>query len=273
MNEEYFDNVVLKSEYVGEAVFTETPDFAEHNTGNIQENGEQNARSEKKTALLYLLFALAALASIYVVQLFRFTAPLFANVHQGDFTTIFYYGLNVAFWIPAIALLSHFIKKTTGYRVFHRGTSELSLRRSLVIYAMVAVPIFIVSAVLGFELKVVFELGTKLNTVQVATNGVMYAHGAVKLLLAVMIIELVQEAFGKLVKLKFKYAEYIPWGGIVLALTFGLLEVLVTHHTPFIPDTFSWLYFGFDLLYGIIYVAAKKNTFVTYFTSLILFIL
>ena len=271
MNEEYSNNIVA-SEYAVDAAITEKSEIVAR-SGNGQTDSSQKERSETKTALLYLLFALIALAAIYVVQLFHFLEPLFSDVHQGNFTSMFFYVFNVAFWIPAIIALSFCIKKFTGYNVFHKGTSELSLRRSLIIYAMVAVPIFIVSAVLGFNLKVVIELGTDLSAAQVATNGVMYVHGAVKLVLAIMIIELVQEAFGKLIKLKFKYAEYIPWGGIVLALTFGFLEVIVTSHTAFIPNTFMWLYLGFDLLYGIIYVVAKKNAFVAYFTSLILFIL
>lgn len=273
MNEEIIDNTISAAPTDFEPIVENIPE--ENTDGVVSDSLVQkeapDKKSEKTTALLYLMFAFIALIAIYVVQFFHYLEPLFSDVHQGDFTSIFFYCFNIAFWIPAIAALAICIKKFTGYNVFHKGTSEIPLKRSLIIYALVAVPIFVVSAILGFELKVVFELGTKLSAAQVATNGVMYVHGAVKLVLGMMIIELVQEAFEKL--FKFKYCEWIPWGGIVLALTFGFLEVIVTSHTAFIPNTFMWLYIGFDLIYGIIYVIAKKNAFVAYFTSLILFIL
>lgn len=226
---------------------------------------------EKKLAFTYLIFAAIILAGIYIVQIFHVFNPLFDRVYYGNLTTIFYYICNVVVWIPFIVLLYKFVLKYTGLKLF-RKSAPLSLKRSLIIYVCAVVPIFIVSAVLGFELKVVVELGKKVTGMQLATNGASYAHGAVKLLLAVMFIELVQEA-GQLLY-KGKYCNRIPWGGIALAVIFGFAEVIVAYTTGTTTAfLFAWMYIAFDLLYGVIYLLSNKNFFVTYFVSLIIFIL
>ncbi len=247
-----------------------------------QENAPSNAAEEqptappptraqeKKTAFIYLLFALGALACVYIAQIFQLLSPLYHYIYYGNVTTLLISVTQAIFWIPCIVLLYWGVKKCTGYKLFRRTHQELSLKRSMIIYACAIVPIFVVSAVLGFELKVVFELGKRVTGMQLATNAVVYANGAVKLVLAVIMIELVQEAVELLYK--GKYAKQIPWGGIALALVFGFLEVIVAYGTH-AYTTFAWLYIAFDLLYGVIYVLSKKNFYVTFFVSLIIYIL
>lgn len=226
---------------------------------------------EKKRAAVYLIFAAIVLAGIYIVQIFHVFDSLFDRIYYGNLTTIFFYICNAVFWIPFIVLLYKFVYKYTGYKLF-RKSDPLPLKRSLIIYVCAVVPIFIVSAVLGFELKVVVELGKKVTGMQLATNAASYAHGAIKLILAVIFIELVQEA-GQLLY-KGKYGNRIPWGGIALALSFGFAEVIVAYATgTSTAFLFSWMYIAFDLLYGIIYLLGEKNFFVTYFVSLIIYIL
>lgn len=229
------------------------------------------APSEQKALLIkYAIFIAVTLGAMYIVQLFRLFAPLFQRVYYGNLTTMFFYILCVLFWIPCLAVLYLQIKKHTGYKVFRRARKELSLKRSLIIYACAVVPIFIVSAALGFELKVVFELGKRVTGIQLGTNGVMYAYGAVKLLLGVILIELVQECMDILYR--GKYAGKIPWGGIFYAVIVGLIDVIVAYATG-AQVLFAWLYVAFHLLYGVIYLLSEKNFYVTYFVSLIIYIL
>ncbi len=225
---------------------------------------------QKRLAIKYIIFAAIALAGMYFVQIFHVFAPLFDKIYYGNLTTIFFYACNVIFWIPFIVVLYKQIKKHTGYKVFRRNREEVSLKRSLIIYACALVPIFIVSAALGFEIKVVFELGKKVTGMQLTTNAIMYVHGAVKLILTVIIIELVQEAAQLLYK--GKYSEYIPFGGIAACLICGFTDVIVAYGTGLFT-MFAWLYVAFNLLYGVIYLLSKKNFFVTYFVSLIIYIL
>lgn len=225
---------------------------------------------EKKSAYKYLIFAAITFAGIYFAQIFHLFDPLFSRIYYGNLTTIFFYILNVFFWIPFIVVLYKQIRKRTGFCVFFRESTPLSLKRSLIIYACAVVPIFIVSAALGFQLKIVVELGKRVTGMQLITNASMYGHGAVKLILAVIFIELVQEAVELLYK--GKYSKQIPWGGIALALLFGFTEVIVAYASGAFT-MFAWLYIAFDLLYGVIYLLGKKRFSLTFFVSLIIYIL
>lgn len=225
---------------------------------------------EKKLAYKYLIFAAIALAGIYVVQIFHLFDPLFARIYYGNLTRVFYYICNAVFWIPFIIVLNMQIFKHTGFRAIRRGREELSLKRSLVIYACTIVPIFVVSAILGFQLKVVYELGKRVTGIQLISNAVMYVHGGVKLIIAIIFMQLVQEAVDILYK--GKYAGLIPWGGIALAVIYGFAEVLAAYASG-TYSLFMWLYIAFDLLYGVIYILSKRNFPVTYFVSLIIYIL
>ena len=267
MSEQTQDNLIM----------SETNEVVQKNQSEQTEQVAEPVRTpsltreqEKKLAYRYLIFAAIAFACIYFVQIFHLFDPLFDRIYYGNLTTVFFYICNALVWIPVLILLNKFIVKYTGYKVFHRADSELSLKRSLIIYACAVVPIFIVSAALGFQLKIVFELGKRVTGMQLLTNACMYAHGAVKLLYAVVIIELVQEA-GQLLY-KGKYADRIPCGGIALALVFGFTEVIVAYASG-AYTLFAWLYIAFDLMYGVIYLLCKKNFFVTYFVSLIIYIL
>lgn len=237
------------------------------------EDGQATAVSrpqDVRTAVLYFIFAGAALACVYLAQIFRLCAPLFERIYYGNLTNMLISICQAIFWVPCIVVLYFLIKKCTGYKVFRRSKTELSLKRSLIIYACAVVPIFIVSAALKFELKIVYELGKRVTGVQLGTNAVMYANGAVKLVLAIIMVELVQE--GAELLYKGKYAKEIPWGGIALALVFGFLEVIVAYATH-TNTMFAWLYVAFDLLYGFIYTLSKKNFYITFFVSLIIYIL
>lgn len=258
----------IGNEQTNDATQTENGDAPVSDTGTPALTRAQ----EKKLAAKYLIFAGIALACVYLAQIFRLLAPLFEPIYYGNLTTLLISVCQAIFWIPCIVVLYFQIKRFTGYKVFRRAKTQLSLKRSLIIYACAVVPIFIVSAALGWELKVVFELGKRVTGMQLATNAVQYANGAVKLLLAIIMIELVQEAVELLYK--GKYGKEIPWGGIALALVFGFLEVIVAYATGTgSVRMFAWLYVAFDALYGVIYVLSKKNFFITFFVSLIIYIL
>ena len=225
---------------------------------------------DKRTALIYFIFAAITLAGIYVVQLFRLTEPLFQYVYRGNMSMVFFYGLCVVFWVPFIILLNKFVKKYTGSNLFAHADTPISLKRTMIIYACAVIPIFIISACLGFTLKIVYELGSRVSQMQIITNATMYANGAVKLILAVIFLQLTHKACELLYRGKF--ANVIPWGGIVLALTYGPLELAVAYITGS-GILFAWLGIAFALLYGIIYLLGKKSFFITYFVSLIIYIL
>lgn len=228
--------------------------------------------NKKKQALIYILCAGIIFAGIYIVQLFNLLRPLFRNVYYGNLTTVYFMIFCASFWVPFILAAFFLIKKYVKVNLFIMGKGEIPFKRSLIIYAIAFITIFIISASLGFELKVVKELGKKVTKVKVITNGVTYGYNAIKLILATFIIELIQEAGELLWGDKHKYAKYVPYGGITLALTFGFAEVIVAYALK-TASVFTWVNIVFYLIYGVLYLLSNKRFTITYFVSLIIFIL
>ena len=226
---------------------------------------------EKRLAAIYMIFAAAIVFCVYIVQIFHILEePLFSRVYYGNIPKVLYNACCGVVWIPMLVGVHLLLKKFTGYKAFHLAHRELPLKRILLLYACTVIPIFIVSAALGFELKIVHELGTRVTGIQVWSNASDYLYGGVKLLFFIIFIEILQEA-GELLY-KGKGSTFIPWGGIAAMLVFGFGDVIVAYATG-AGVLFAWLYLVFDLLYGVIFLVSKKSYFATFVLSLIIYIL
>lgn len=255
-----------------EAQTEEAEQSAPENAGSVPLALRQKTRDEeKRLAAIYMIFAAAIVFCVYIAQLLHLLEePLFSRVYYGNLKKLFFYISNIIVWIPMLVGVHLLLKKYTGYKAFHLSADELPLKRILLLYACTVVPIFIVSAALGFNLKIVYELGSRITGVQAWSNASAYLHGGVKLLFFVIFIAIVQEA-GELLY-KGKHAKFIPWGGIACMLIFGFGDVIVAYATGS-GVLFAWLYLAFDLLYGVIYLIGKKSYYVTFILSLIIYIL
>ena len=231
---------------------------------------ESEQAERKKLAIKYFMFAIIAFAGIYAVQIFHLFELLFQPVYRGNISTVVYCAITVAVWIPFIILLRKFVLKHTGYKLFNRENPPIPFKRACIIYACVFVPIFIISACLGFELKIVYELGKRVTQLQIIKNASLYAQGCVELILALVCLELVQEGMELLYR--GKHANIIPWGGIALALTYGFAEVLVAYLSG-ANVLFAWLNIAFFLLYGVIYLLSKKIFSITLFAAIMIYLL
>ncbi len=268
MSETIQENFIPTEEMTDNA--TETTDTEISEIQPAESDAPLSREEEKRLAAKYLVFAAITLAGIYIAQLFHLLDPLFDRIYYGNLTMVFFYACNAIFWVPFIIVLCRQAVKYTGYHPIRRTKKELTLKRSLIIYACTIVPIFIVSAALGFNIKIVYELGKRVTGMQLLSNAIMYVHGGVKLILAIIFLEFVQEAADLLYK--GKYHRRIPWGGFALALIYGFAEVIVSYASGGF-SMFAWLYIAFDLLYGVIYLLSERNFPVTYFVSLIIYIL
>ena len=226
---------------------------------------------EKRLAALYMIFAAAIIFCVYVVQILHLLErPLFSRIYYGNLPKLMYNACSIILWVPMLVGVHLLLKKYTGRKAFHRSHREISLKRILLLYACTVVPIFIVSAALGFKLKIVYELGSRITGVQAWSNASAYLYGGVKLLFFVIFIELVQET-GELLY-KGEKSPLIPWGGIAAMLIFGFGDVIVAYATGS-GIMFAWLYLAFDLIYGVIFLVSNRSFYVTFILSLIIFIL
>lgn len=90
-----------------------------------------------------------------------------------------------------------------------------------------------------------------------------YVYYLFESFMIVLSVTFFQEAFEHCFK-----KEYIPWGGIVLALTWGLSHIVTQSSV-----TVGLAYTLIALLFGICYVSAKKNLYISYILITLMFLL
>ncbi len=219
-----------------------------------------------KSSILYFILAIVcflAIISSLSVSLFE---PLFRKVNYGQRLPILNATYIFVLWIIeiiAILVISFKTFKIDILGLKRKDKEELSVIRILILFLMTLVPIFLISGILGWKLKIVDDLGERITGDFLTYQLCEYGKAIPKMFLVTMMIKLSQEAFDKIFITKY----FIPWGGIFTMFTFGLYELLTIH------QRFSVLYFFFPLIYGTIYFISKKNFLTTFFLSYLIYLL
>jgi len=218
----------------------------------------------KQRVLILLIAAAILLLSVYVANIFHLLdEPLFSLVYYGNLNGIFYTVCAVIFYITVHRILAVILKRKQIFYFSPKSPKPLSIVKRAVIYSIILAFGLGISIYLNFTLKVVYELGERITGMQLLNNGVNYVLESVKILFAVSIIALVQEAFDSC----FDTAIPLPVGGLVLFLTFGILEFIFNF------STFSPIYLIFSFVYGVIFLLADKRTYLTFGICVILYLL
>ncbi len=223
-------------------------------------------KNERKESIKYFSFALALIVCVYLTELFRLLdKPLFSLVYYGYLTDVVRNSVSAVFLIAEIIVFHRIARRFLPVRLFDakKHGEELSIRRRITLYVMTALPILLTGIFLGFEFKVVYELGEKVNMYTLLNNLSGIAFGGAKLFAFLYFIMLTQKASELLIKTSLP----LPFGGFLCMITFGLIEVFVS------PSIFSWLYFALCLYYGIIYLVSERRFIVTFILMMLLYIL
>lgn len=242
-------------------------------TKKIETNKEEEFNDVKtiefvkdNTAYKYFLLIALCLACIYSSNISKAFLPLFKKVYYGNLNEMFLSIASIIIWIFELVAISHFAKNIFNIDLFSKrknDTKKISLINTLFIFLLTFIPIMIISWLLGWNLKIVDDFGQKIENIKVVSVVSRYALYVLKILWATIIISLGQEGMEKIFKSKYR----IPWGGIILMLTFGIVELIIS------DGKFKIMYFLFNLIFGIIYLLANKRFTISYFVSYILYIL
>jgi len=217
-----------------------------------------------KKIVILIVTSVIFLASIYIARLFHLLEePLFSLIYYGNLNGVFYAACSFLFYLAVVIVTNIILKKKFKFRLFEKNKKPISIVNRAIIYIIVLGFGLGISIYLNFKLKIVYELGERITGMQLLSNGVSYVMEAMKILIAVCIICLIQETFENIFESKIP----IPYGGLVLFLTYGVLEFIFNY------STFSPIYFVFTFVYGIIYLLTNKRTLLTFLVSLILFLL
>lgn len=219
------------------------------------------AQQTRKRGMVFLLLALLAFGGLGLEMLLAFLIePLIYGVTLNNFNTaqiIVHWLVTCAVWLAAAVLLLYLAKRKYGFSIFKKN-KNLTLLNWVICLAVLAVSITI-SVVDWSGLKVVKEF---------VANGWLkfifqYVYYFFETILVYLIIVFGQEAGESLFKTK-----NIPYGGILAALTWGLIHALT--QGTLLAGILSAV---FAVLFGVVYLLANKNVRIAFVFILLMLIL
>lgn len=218
-----------------------------------------------RSCIKYFIISAIILICIYLNILADFFVPIFDNIYYGNLVRMFTAIISAIIWGLEVILITYICKRNhiICYTSTETKKQSLKLWRIVLLFALTILPMFIISAVLNFKLKIVHSLGVRVTIVGLLCNACEMLAYAVRMLLMIMFISCIQKGFEKIIKTKIT----IPYGAIFAILTFGLIDFF------FFNTELAVFYLVVSFLYGIIYIVTQKKFALTWLLCYLIYLL
>lgn len=205
-----------------------------------------------KSSIKYYILALVSLLCIYSSQISNLFEPLFDNIYYGNLVKLFVSATNLVLWLIEF-LTIFFVCKKLKIEIFtaqENKRKEMPLWQLCLLFGLVVLPMLVISIYLNFKIKLIYSLGIRVTSVNLACNAVEILSYIVRMMLIVLFISCIQKAFD----INFKFNKIIvPWGAIFCFFTIGLIDFFA------FPVDLNWFYLICSFYYGIIYLVSNKK--------------
>ena len=220
--------------------------------------------NKNKQCIKYFVLAVIILGCLYSSKIADLFIPLFDNIYYGNLVSMFIAIASAIVWGVEIAIIL-FVCKKIGIEIFtkQQGKKELPLIRVIILFVLTILPMIVISACIGWKVKIVYALGVKVTTVGLVCNVCEILAYAVRLVLMLMFIVCIQKGCEMLIKSKF----VIPYGAILALITFGLIDFFA------LGMDLRAFYLVASFLYGVIYLLADRKFSTTWILSYLIYLL
>ena len=160
--------------------------------------------TKNKECVKYFIVAGVILLCLYSSKFADLFIPIFDNVYYGNLVDMFVAIASAIIWGIEILILSLVAKRFNIY-LFNNPDAEkkeLELWRVIVLFVITILPMIIISACVGWKVKIVYALGIRVTTVGLVCNICEILAYAVRMVLMIMFIRCMQEGFDKLFQFK-----------------------------------------------------------------------
>lgn len=220
----------------------------------------------KGNRIKYVTLALIAFLCIILANLILLFKPLYEQVYYGQAKPLFYYGGSSVLLIIFFIVFKNVIVKKMKVD-YNKEKGELPLKNLIVAYSITVGIIFVISGIIGWNVKIFHDLGTNFTGYQLIIHAVKIVYHSMVMMLVIAMIENFQYGLEGLIPVKNEnFNEFFPVGGIATMLTYGIYQLVMG------LTTLSGLYFVLIVLYGLIYLLVKRSFIKSYFASLLIFL-
>lgn len=218
-----------------------------------------------KSCLKYFIVSLIILICLYTNVVAKFFTPIFDNIYYGNLVNMFKAVVSAVIWGIEVGVIAFVCKKKHVLCFSSSETKGKNLKtwKVILLFVLTILPMLIISAVLGFKLKIVYSLGVRVTIVGLLCNVCEMLAYAVRMVLMIMFIACIQKGFEKIIKTKLT----IPYGAIFAFLTFGLIDFF------FFKVELAVFYLVASFVYGIIYIVTEKKFCLTWLLCYLIYLL
>lgn len=219
-----------------------------------------------KDTIKYILFGVSCLFILLLGELSILFKPMYDWIYYGTLNSMFDDIIKAIIMIIGVITMVIVSKKILGYNPLrskeYSRKEELPIKNLIVLTLIVTSAIALISSFVGWQVKILADLGERYTGVQVGLAAVGWACASVRVLVALMMINYFQEGMEKSINNK-----YISWGGLLLLVTFGLYELVMG------LTTLPVIYLLLTVVYGEIYLLTHKNTWKSFLLIYVIYLL
>lgn len=220
------------------------------------------ARTQAQTYLNLALFAFAFLG----LELVLLAVEPVLRLRPGSVpATVIHWTLTIIIWVGGAIGLGAWALRRTDFKLRGDAASRIGVRRWVAVAGLVVVTVIAQWVLRGGVFAPVAEhqaLSESFGDAGTLVWLVQVAYYCAELLVVVLIIGFGQQAGERSFRPK-----WAPWGGVMLALTWGLVHALTQEPATAIYGV------ALSVVMGAVHVLTGRNLFVTYPFLLVMFIL
>jgi uncharacterized membrane protein YhaH (DUF805 family) len=249
-----------------EVLISETQTDVEDNN-ELDDTSTDNVIS-KSTRIKYAILGLSYFIAILLSNIALLFKPLYKRVYYGQANGHFRYGIGILILIALICVIKKVIQPKLGLNPI-KDKRPFTWKKTLFIFGLTYLVIFIISAIVGFEIKPFHDIGNNTTGYKIGVYATTLAYQFLCVIIAVFMIDAFQYALDDIIPFKNKkVSAYIPYGGIATMLTYGIYALVNGH-----GGTLSVMYFFLVILYGEIYLLCNRNLLKTIASVGLIFVL
>ncbi|MDD4124781.1 MAG: hypothetical protein PHW77_03525 [Eubacteriales bacterium] len=213
----------------------------------------------KSAALYYCITAFVLLLFVASACFIRLLAPVYEKPLHGNIKELLIYLTVIILWLCELTAAALFCKNRFKFNLLWNDEkkSRLPILNFIVIWVLIYGAILLVSGILGWQLKIFHDLGTKITFYEIYTVLSLVLLRAVESVIICAFIKCTEEAAKRLIPVRLP----IPYGGIALFLTYGIGVYVYSGSALGLygGGELSLLFWLFCILYGVIYKLSKES--------------
>ena len=219
-----------------------------------------------KESIKYIILGVCCLLILALGEAAILFEPLYEDIYYGTLSNMFFTVIRAIIWAVGIITMVIISKKVLKFNPLRSPKEsrkeELPIKNLIALTLITTACIALLSGLVGWQVKILADLGERYTGLMLELSAATWACNAVKILVAIMMINFFQEGMEKS-----KFNKHIPWGGLLLLLTFGLYELIMG------STNYPLVYLLYTLVYGEIHLLTHKNTIKSFLLIYLIYLL